>query len=169
MNWYDNVEKYRFYDVSEMKVSQDCIDLIEHFEGKRNKAYLDPVGIPTIGIGFIQGVKMGHYMTDEEIYVRLKDELERFEKGVKNSVNIPLTQGMFDACVSFSYNLGNGAFARSTLLKKLNLGDIEGASEEFGKWVNAGGKKLLGLQRRRDAERLMFLGKDWKSYKREWS
>ena len=180
MNWYDNIIKkiYNLYKGEEMqkhnvgsyvRVSQDCIDMINHFEGWENEAYWDKFGqVWTIGVGFTKGVKKGDYLTDEQIEKRLHEELKDYTSGVKRSVKTPITQGMFDACVSFSFNLGNGAFASSTLLEKLNDGDYKGASNEFPKWVYAGGKKLLGLQRRRDAERLMFLSKDWHDYRRDW-
>lgn len=148
------------------KVSQECIDMMHHFEGWRNEAYLDPVGVPTIGVGFIQGVKMGDYMTDEEIVIRLREELERFKSGVSSVVKVKITQSMFDALVSFSYNLGTNALYKSTLLTCLNQSQYRESSDEFLKWVYAGGERLRGLERRRDAERLMFLGEDWEKYNR---
>ena len=150
------------------KVSQECIDMMHHFEGWRNEAYLDPIGIPTIGVGFIDGVKMGDYMTDEEIVIRLRQELDRFKKGVGDLVKVKITHSMFDALVSFSYNLGVGSLQRSTLLTHLNSSSYQEASQEFLRWNRAGGKVLLGLQRRRDAERLLFLGEDWQNYRRDW-
>jgi lysozyme len=72
-------------------------------------------------------------------------------------VHVPLTQNQFDALVSFVFNLGVGNFRTSTLLKKLNAGDNDGAAQEFGRWIHAGGKALPGLVRRREAERALFL------------
>lgn len=150
------------------KVSQECIDMMHHFEGWRNEAYLDPVGIPTIGVGFIDGVKMGDYMTDEEIVIRLRQELTRFKRSVGSRVTVKITQQQYDSLVSFAYNLGKASLKRSTLLRKLNSGKYQEASQEFLRWNRAGGRVLLGLQRRRDAERLMFLGEDWQNYRRDW-
>jgi len=150
------------------KVTRECIDMMHHFEGWHNEAYLDPIGIPTIGVGFIDGVKMGDYMTDEEIVIRLRQELSRFKKGVGDLVNVKITQSMFDALVSFSYNLGVGSLQRSTLLAHLKSGNYQDGSQEFLRWNRAGGRVLLGLQRRRDAERLMFLGEDWQNYRRDF-
>lgn len=91
-----------------------------------------------------------------------------FENVVKRLVRVELSQGQFDACVSFSYNCGEGALAGSTLLKKINASDFDGAAREFGKWVNGtvrGVKtKLNGLVRRRASESLMFQGLPDKNY-----
>ncbi|MNQ87056.1 Lysozyme RrrD [compost metagenome] len=81
----------------------------------------------------------------------------QYEKGVEQSVVVLFTQEQFDALVSFTYNLGINALKGSTLLRKLNSGDYEGAADEFLKWNKAGGKILSGLTRRREAERMLFL------------
>ena len=87
----------------------------------------------------------------------LKSDLARFEECVNRCVTVPLTQDMFDALVSFTYNVGTGALQRSTLLCKLNRGDTEGAAKEFDKWVHAGKKVFPGLVRRRREEKELFL------------
>ncbi|MNP56642.1 Lysozyme RrrD [compost metagenome] len=87
----------------------------------------------------------------------LKQGVMQYEKGVEQSVVVLFTQEQFDALVSFTYNLGINALKGSTLLRKLNSGDYEGAADEFLKWNKAGGKILSGLTRRREAERMLFL------------
>jgi lysozyme len=93
----------------------------------------------------------------EEVDAILRSDLARFEKGVATYCTVPLTQGMFDALVSFSFNVGAGTLQRSTLRAKLNRGDKAGAAEELLKYCMAGGKILKGLQNRRIDERAMFL------------
>jgi lysozyme len=95
--------------------------------------------------------------TKDEVDAILKADLARFEKGVATYCPVPLTQGMFDALVSFSFNVGLGTLQRSTLRSKLNRGDKTGAAEELLKYCMAGGKILKGLQNRRIDERAMFL------------
>ena len=85
----------------------------------------------------------------------LKRDLERFERGVHRLCPVPLTQGQYDALVSFSFN--TGSLSVSTLRKKLLRGDYEGAANEFPRWVFAGGRRRAGLVRRREAERILFL------------
>jgi lysozyme len=96
-------------------------------------------------------------LTQEEIDGILRSDLARFERGVSQYITVPLTQGMFDALVSFSFNVGLGTLQRSTLRAKLNRNDKEGAAEELLKYCMAGGKVLKGLQNRRIDERAMFL------------
>lgn len=145
-----------------MQVSNKGISLIKQFEGCKLKAYQDSVGVWTIGYGWTQpvdGRKIGPGMTiDQSTAERLlKCGLVQYEQGVSQLVKVKITQGQFDALVSFAYNLGLRSLSTSTLLKKLNAGDIQGAANEFGEWVNAGGKKLNGLVTRRAAEREFFL------------
>lgn len=142
-----------------MKASQDALDIIKKFEGFSEKAYPDPAHgwrVPTIGYGTTSGVKMGDTITKERAEELLREDVKRFEGYVDRLVKVPLTQGMFDALVSFTYNLGPGALEKSTLLDQLNRGDYDSAAEQFGRWVKAGGKTLAGLVRRRAAERALF-------------
>lgn len=138
-----------------MKISNRGIDLIKQFEGLRLDAYQDSVGVWTIGYGHTQGVKAGDKITQEQADKLLMEDLAIFQRAVNKAVYIPLRQGQFDALVSFAFNLGVGNLLSSTLLRLLNSG--QDPSAEFGKWVNAGGKKLAGLVRRREAERLLFV------------
>ena len=139
-----------------MNTSQKGLDLIKSFEGLRLSAYRCPADIPTIGYGTTAGVKMGDTITKERAEQLLREDVTRFEQQVSRMVNVPLTQGQFDALVSFTYNLGPGALEKSTLLDHLNRGDYDSAAEQFGRWVHGGGKILPGLVRRRASERKLF-------------
>ncbi|HFK7184570.1 TPA: lysozyme [Serratia odorifera] len=145
-----------------MQISKSGIELIKRFEGLRLKAYQDSVGVWTIGYGWTQpvdGKKVGPSMQIDQATADrlLKCGVVQYEQGVNQLVKVKITQGQFDALVSFAYNLGLRSLSTSTLLKKLNAGDKAGAADEFGRWVNAGGVELKGLVRRRAAERESFL------------
>lgn len=145
-----------------MQISNAGISLIKEFEGCRLKAYQDSVGVWTIGYGWTQpvnGRKIGPGMVIDQATAErlLKCGLVQYEQGVNQLVKVIVTQGQFDALVSFAYNLGLRSLSTSTLLRKLNAGDRQGAADEFGKWVNAGGVRLNGLVKRREAERKLFL------------
>ncbi|RZV01059.1 UNVERIFIED_ORG: GH24 family phage-related lysozyme (muramidase) [Serratia quinivorans] len=145
-----------------MQISKTGIELIKRFEGLELKAYQDSVGVWTIGYGWTQpvdGKKIGPGMViDQATSERLlKCGVVQYEQGVNQLVKVNITQGQFDALVSFAYNLGLRSLSTSTLQQKLNAGDKQGAANEFGKWVNAGGVKLKGLVTRRAAERELFL------------
>lgn len=141
-----------------MKISQRGIDLIKEAEGLVLYAYKDAVDVWTIGYGHTGDVRPGSWITEAEAERILRDDLEVFMHGVLSATApLKLTQGQFDALVSFSFNLGLGSLRSSTLLKKLKAGDAVGASFEFQRWVYAGGKKLPGLVKRREAERALFV------------
>ncbi|HAU4295918.1 MULTISPECIES: lysozyme [Serratia] len=145
-----------------MQVSNKGISLIKQFEGCELNAYQDSVGVWTIGYGWTQpvdGRKIGSGMLIDQATAErlLKCGLVQYEQGVNQLVKVIITQGQFDALVSFAYNLGLRSLSASTLLRKLNAGDQQGAADEFGKWVNAGGVRLNGLVKRREAERKLFL------------
>ena len=145
-----------------MQISKTGIELIKRFEGLELKAYQDSVGVWTIGYGWTQpvdGKKIGPGMvTDQATADRLlKCGVVQYEQGVDQLVKVRITQGQFDALVSFAYNLGLRSLSTSTLLQKLNSGDMQGAANEFDRWVNAGSVKLNGLVARRAAECEMFL------------
>ena len=93
----------------------------------------------------------------DEVDGILRSDLSRFERGVGQYITVPLTQGMFDGLVSFSFNVGLGTLQRSTLRQKLNRGDKEGAGQELLKYCMAGGKILKGLQNRRLDEHALFM------------
>lgn len=145
-----------------MNISKSGIELIKRFEGLRLKAYQDSVGVWTIGYGWtrpVDGKKVGPGMQIDQATADrlLKCGVVQYEQGVNQLVKVKITQGQFDALVSFAYNLGLRSLSTSTLLQNLNDGDKQGAADQFGRWVNAGGKRLDGLVARRAAEREMFL------------
>ena len=140
-----------------MKTSQAGIDLIKSFEGLHLDAYRCPAGVLTIGYGHTKGVRPGQSISEAEAERILKEDLERFERGVNEAVHIPIAQNEFDALVSLAFNIGRGAFASSTLVRKLNTGDRSGAADELLRWVRGGGRVLPGLVRRREAEQALFL------------
>lgn len=145
-----------------MSVSNKGVDLICEFEGKRLVAYDDGVGIWTIGFGTIKypngtRVKKGDTCTLDQAKEYMRHDLIEFEHTVNSSVKVPLNQNQFDALVSLAYNIGSNAFKSSTLVKKLNTGDYQGAADQFNAWINAGGKRMQGLVNRRDREKLLFL------------
>lgn len=119
-------------------------------------AYLCPAGVPTIGWGCTEGVKLGMRWTREEADAALVKELAQFEAAVTRLVTVEVNQNEYDALVSFAYNCGSGALARSSILSKLNAGDRAGAANAFHLWNKGGGKVLRGLVRRRAAESAMF-------------
>lgn len=138
-------------------VTDEGLDLIKHYEGLHLTAYLDAVGVPTIGYGHTRTAKLGQKIDSNTAEALLRSDLREAERAVLRLIKVPLTDGQFDALVSFTFNLGSGALQRSTLRAKINRGDYDGASSEFRKWVFAGGKKLRGLERRRMAEVDLFL------------
>ncbi|HHY6391017.1 TPA: lysozyme [Salmonella enterica] len=145
-----------------MQTSEKGIALIKEFEGCKLTAYQDSVGVWTIGYGWTQpvdGKPIRAEMTikQETAERLLKIGLVSYESDVSRLVKVGLTQGQFDALVSFTYNLGAQSLSTSTLLRKLNAGDYAGAADEFLRWNKAGGKVLNGLTRRREAERALFL------------
>lgn len=144
-----------------LKTSEVGLLLIKKFEGLRLQAYLDAVGIPTIGYGTIRypngnKVKMGDTCTEKQANEYLVFKLNQFEMDIKRLVKVPLEQHQFDALVSFVYNLGPTNFGKSTLLKKVNAKQYSEAAEQFLAWNKAGGKALKGLTRRREAEKELF-------------
>lgn len=148
-----------------MQTSEKGIKNIKDFEGCSLIAYPDPGtgGAPwTIGYGWTHPVdgkpiKPGMTIKQKTADRLLKTGLVSYENDVLKMAKVKLTQGQFDALVSFAYNVGSRALSTSTLLRKLNDGDVNGAADEFLRWNKAGGKVLKGLTRRREAERALFL------------
>jgi lysozyme len=157
-----------------MQTSLKAIELIKHHEGVRFKPYRCPALLWTACVGHVlypeqAKIPMAERMnfplrpednrvwTKDEVDGLLKFDLARFERGVAQFCPVPLTQGMFDGLVSFSFNVGLGTLQRSTLRQKLLRGDKTGAGEELLKYCMAGGKILRGLQNRRIDERALFL------------
>lgn len=141
-----------------MQIGSKGINLIKTFEGFRANAYKCPANVWTIGYGHTVGVKKGDTITEEQAIELLKEDLKIYERAViKGLSGIPVTSNQFDALVSFTYNVGAGAFSKSTLLRKIVQGRIVEAANEFPKWNKAAGKVLAGLAKRRAAERDLFL------------
>jgi len=144
-----------------MQYSKDGLHLTEQFESVRLTAYPDPAtgGDPwTIGYGHTgPEVHSGMTITQEQAENYLMQDVAKAAADVNAKVTVEITQGEFDALVDFAFNCGCGNLNGSTLLKKLNAGDYEGAAHEFEKWDMAAGKHMAGLLRRRQAEELLFL------------
>jgi len=144
-----------------MKTSNKGLDLIKEFEGCRLTAYVCPAGVLTIGYGHTgTDVYPGQNVSQAEADRLLVNDLIRFENTVNSAVSVNLTQTQFDALVSFTFNVGGGAFRYSTLLALLNQGDYAGAAGQFKRWVNGANGPLAGLVRRRAAEEALFLSEE---------
>lgn len=145
-----------------MKTSASGRAAITRREGNELRAYKDSVGVLTIGVGHTSmagppKVTSGMKITAKESDEILSRDLAKFEAAVNNAVKVPLSQNQFDALVSLAFNIGGGAFAKSTLVRKLNAKDYAGAADSFLSWNKAGGKVLKGLTIRRQDERKQFL------------
>ena len=152
-----------------MHISDEGLELIKHFEGCPTDeegnavAYQDVVGVWTIGYGHTKDVQEGDKWTKEKAEFMLWRELEdEYEDYINNYVHVPLNQQQFDALCSWVYNLGPANLKKSTLLRKLNNGEYKETPNQIKRWNKAGGKVLEGLVRRREAEALLFEGKDWR-------
>lgn len=146
------------------RTSQKGIAFIKQWEGVRPVVYRDAVGLPTVGVGHLltpsDPWKVGDRIPDDEIERLLREDLRTAEAVVERAVRVPIDDDQFAALVSLAFNIGTGAFARSTLVKRLNAGDYAAAAGHFGDWKKAGGKVLKGLVRRRAAEADLFCGPD---------
>ncbi len=140
------------------------LKLITTFEGRELAAYQDSVGVWTIGYGHTKTARPGMTITQAQAEQLLQTDLEEFEAAVTDAAEISLNSDQFSALVSFCFNLGAGSLFESTLLRVLNNGDIQAAANEFPRWNKAGGQALLGLTRRRMAERALFLGQPWEPF-----
>ncbi len=156
-----------------MKVSKEAIEGIKKDEGVRTKPYRCPALLWTVGVGHVIDPNHIRVKFDERKNIPLPPEWDRvlsmaevdailaadlatFERGVLRLCPGGLTQGRFDALVSFSFNVGLGNLQRSTIRMKHNRGDFEGAAEGFMAWTKAGGKELPGLVKRRKHERALY-------------
>lgn len=145
------------FSVASLSLSPSGTALIKHWEGTSQVAYLDVVGVPTICTGSTRNVFIGQKATLAECEQRLVEDTSYAGAAIKRHVKVKLTQGQYDALVSLTYNVGGGAFARSTLLRHLNAGACTTAADEFLRWNRARGKVLRGLSNRRAAERALFI------------
>ena len=144
-----------------MNISNEGISLIKKFEGCELEAYQDAIGVWTIGYGHTKDVRQGMSITKEQADNMLINELDEYCDHVEKAVTVDLTQNQFDALVSWTYNLGPTNLNASTMLKLLNNKDFDEVPAQIKRWNKAGGKVLEGLVRRREAEALLFEGKDW--------
>jgi len=158
-----------------MKVSNKLIEMIKHDEGVRVKPYRCPALLWTVGVGHV--IDQSHIkipleerktlsipagwdrtLSMDEVNAILAKDLENFERGVlRLAPNLAGHQSKFDACVSFSFNVGLGNFQRSTIRMKIQREEWEAAADSFLQWTKAGGKELPGLVKRRKGERALFL------------
>jgi len=144
-----------------MQINQTGLDLIKRFEGLRLEAYQDVAGIWTIGYGHIKTAKPGMKITEKEAEDLLRDDLKDAENAVQSPVKVPVNDNEFSALVSLVFNIGRGAFGKSTALKLLNKDDRIAAADAIELWNKStvGGKKVVipGLVARRAAEKGLFL------------
>jgi lysozyme len=139
-----------------MQYSKDGMNLTKDFEQCRLMPYLDGGGVPTDGWGNTHKVVMGVRITQEKADSDLLANVQDAVDAVNDYVTVPLTQAQFDALVDLTFNIGVGAFKKSTLLKLLNAGDYEGTHKQFDRWNMDNGKVVNGLIRRRDAEQALW-------------
>jgi lysozyme len=139
-----------------MQISKQGIDLIRKYEGTKLQSYLCPAGVWTIATGHTRGVGPNQTCTTEQAEAFLRDDIAPLEATLSRAYP-KLSQLMFDALVSFSFNLGTGWMRRSGLKEALDQADYRRAADELLKWNKAGGKVLPGLIARRSAERDLFL------------
>jgi lysozyme len=148
-----------------MNISDEGVDLIEAFEGLRLTAYQDVGGIWTIGYGHTgNGVYSGLTITEDQAEALLLADLSKFENIINAYIKVSLAQNQFDALISFTYNVGGENFESSTLLKDVNASDFTSAADQFLRWDLVHGQVVEGLLNRRNAERALFLGEDWRSF-----
>lgn len=146
-----------------MNVTRSAVNLVKEFEGFRAKAYRDPVGIWTIGYGTTAAAgvgiepQAGMTITEAEAEEYLHAALDKFAAQIAPSITAPINDNQFGAFVSLAYNIGPGAFKKSSALRLFNEGQVKKAADAILLWNKAGGKVLKGLTRRREAERALFL------------
>ena len=142
-------------------ITQHGLNLIKQFEGFSSNIYLDAAGLPTIGYGHLlragEAEIFRHGISHEAAVALLIKDVLCSEQAVLRLITVPLSNGQFDALVSFTFNLGGGALQRSTLRRKVNREEHADAPAEFMKWVWGGGRRLKGLIRRRSAEAQLYV------------
>ena len=143
--------------MQEFSYSDQGLALTKSFEGLRLEAYQDCAGNWTIGYGHAGPMVLpGQSISEAEAAKLLHADLAKAVACVNHAVQAVISQGQFDAMVDFCFNAGRGNFAQSTLLRKVNSGDLRGAAAQFALWVHAGGEVVAGLVRRRKAEAALF-------------
>lgn len=126
--------------------------LIKKYEGLKLGSYRCPAGVLTVGWGHTKDVEDDTYITEGIAQILIEYDIGEASCAVDRNVNVPLNKNQHQALVSFVFNLGEGNFKSSTLLKKINAGDYDAAPSELMRWVNSNGKKLAGLEARRKEE-----------------
>ena len=143
-----------------MQTSDKGLEFTMSSEGVRLKAYQDTGGVWTNGLGHTgPDVFEGQVITKEQALAWFRNDIKGAERAVDRLVKVALTQGQFDACVDMVFNVGEGAFSKSTFLRLLNAGNYTAASEEFKRWVYDNGKVQPGLVKRAAGRKEMFLSK----------
>lgn len=141
-------------------VTEEGIALIKRFESFASNVYICPAGYPTIGYGHVvkadEQERFAGGITEDQATELLGFDVAIAERAVLRFITVPLTDGQFDALVSFTFNLGSGALQRSTLRRKVNREEHDDVPAEFMKWVWADGRKLKGLVKRRKAESIIY-------------
>jgi len=144
--------------VAALALSATALVGIVTWEGYKENAYTDIVGVWTIGFGSTAGVKPGHKTNPVEALQRKLSDVHKFEGALKQCITVPLHQYEYDAYLSLAYNIGPTAFCNSTLVRRLNQQDYEGACKEILRWNRAGGQVVKGLDNRRKAEYQQCIG-----------
>ena len=150
---------------NKLQLSANGFNLLAELEGVVLHPYKDSVGIPTIGIGstyYEDGTKVtmkDKAITKERAIQLAKNVVKSFEARVNKSIVVPMTQNQFDAMVLLCYNIGESGFARSSVVRNFNAGNLQKAADSFLLWNKAGGKVSKGLTNRRQKERNLFLTK----------
>ena len=149
--------RYTHLEEDIMAIAESTLDFITKEEGKRNKAYKDSKGLPTIGVGHLIRPSEQHLLTatlsDQEAKDLLRSDLKWCSETVEGAVKVPLTQNQFDALYSLCFNIGETNFKKSTVLRKLNQNDYQGAADAILMW-----NKPAVLEKRRKRERDLCLG-----------
>ena len=146
-----------------MFISDEGIALIKKFEGCELSAYQCSSNVWTIGYGHTKDVQPEDKISLDMAEIYLREDIEEFENFVDSEVHVLLQQHQFDALVSWTFNLGVGNLRESTMLKRLNEKKFLDVPHEMRRWNRSAGKVLDGLVRRREAEALLFQGKEWEN------
>lgn len=147
------------YAIAGLSLSAAGFVGILNYEGFSDTAYIPvPGDVPTIGFGSTKGVKLGDTITPEKAIERAYRDIRNTESAIHKCVHVPLSASEYDAFTSLAYNIGSSAFCSSTLVKKLNAGDYDGACAEIKRWVYVKGEVVPGLVKRREKEYRMCMG-----------
>lgn len=147
------------YAIAGLSLSAAGLVGILNYEGFADTAYIPVSGdVPTIGFGSTKGVKLGDTITPEQAIERAYRDIRNTESAIHKCVHVPLSMSEYDAFTSLAYNIGTSAFCSSTLVKKLNAGDYEGACAEIKRWVYVKGQVVPGLVNRREKEYRKCMG-----------